>query len=241
VTESVTFATAFFAGVVSFLSPCVLPLIPGYLSFMTGLSSSELAADDRPTSRILGQSLLFVAGFTVVFVAFGATASVLGRFLFDYRELVERVAGVVVFAFGLLLVGVIKVPWLYGETRMDLERSRSFGQAASFVMGMAFGAGWTPCVGPILGSILMLAGSTESVARGAALLLAYSLGLGLPFVATALLFGKVTPLLAWLNRNALVINRVAGILLMALGVLMFTGQLGRVTGWLTEVLPFPEV
>jgi cytochrome c-type biogenesis protein len=234
---SVGFGAAFAAGVISFLSPCVLPIIPGYLSFMTGLTTGELSEERPSLSSVLLPSILFVVGFSVIFVAFGVSASLLGRFLTAYRDVLMRVAGVVVFAFGILLTGIIKVPWLYGEARIGLERSRAFGRAAALFMGMAFAAGWTPCVGPILGAILLLAASSGNASRGALLLLTYSIGLGLPFILTAVLFGRVGPLLRWLNRHALVINRVAGILLMAFGVLIFTGRLSLVAGWLTKVLP----
>ena len=186
---------------------------------------------------IVVPSLLFVLGFSIVFVGLGATASVLGRFLLDYRETIEKVAGIVVIAFGVLMLGIIKVPWLYGEARMEMGKARTFGRGAAVVMGMAFAAGWTPCVGPILGTILALAASAGNAARGALLLLAYSAGLGLPFVAVALLFGRVKPLLAWLNRHSLVISRVAGVLLIGVGVLIFSGRLGVLAGWLTQVLP----
>ncbi len=144
-------------------------------------------------------------------------------------------------AFGILMLGVIKVPWLYGEARMEMGKARAFGRGAAVVMGMAFAAGWTPCVGPILGTILTLAASTGNALRGAALLLAYSAGLGLPFVAVALLFGRVTPLLGWLNRHSLVISRVAGVFLILVGVLIFTGQLGVLAGWLTQAVPSIEL
>ena len=215
----------------------MLPLIPGYLSFMTGMTTSELSDGARPTARVLVPASLFVLGFSLVFVAMGASASILGEFLTSYQSVVEKVAGVVVVLFGLLMLGVVRVPWLYGEARADMSRSRSFGRGASLVMGMAFAAGWTPCVGPILGAILALAAASGSVAQGAALLLAYSLGLGLPFLAVALLFGRVKPLLIWLNRHALTVNRVAGAMLIGVGVLIFTGQLGALSVWLTSVLP----
>lgn len=234
---SVGLAAAFAAGVLSFLSPCVLPVIPGYLSFMTGLTVSELSDERLPLSVVLIPSLLFVTGFSVVFVALGVSASFFGQFLVEYRSIVTKVAGIMVFTFGLLLTGVIKVPWLYGEARVGLERSRSFGRGAALVMGMAFAAGWTPCVGPILATILALAASSGDAARGGVLLLAYSMGLGLPFVLTAVLFGRLTGLLRWLNRHALVIGRVSGVTLMVLGVLIFAGELGRLAGWLSSVLP----
>jgi cytochrome c-type biogenesis protein len=234
---SVGLAAAFAAGVLSFLSPCVLPIVPAYLSFMTGLTTSELSGDQVPLRVVLVPSILFVAGFSIVFVAFGASASVLGHYLVQYRSIVGRVAGLIVFAFGLLMTGWIKVPWLYGEARFGLERSRAFGRGAALVMGMAFAAGWTPCVGPILGTILALAASTGDVGRGALLLLTYSIGLGVPFILTALLFGRLKGLLRWIGRHTVVINRVAGLILMAVGVLMLTDRMGMLAGWLTNTLP----
>jgi len=241
VPELFAIGVAFAAGVVSFLSPCVLPLIPAYLSFMTGLTTAELAESDRSTAKVLTPALLFVAGFSVVFVALGATASVLGEFLSAYRSVIEMVAGIAVIAFGVLMLGIIKVPWLYGEARVDMEKSRSFGRGAAFVMGMSFAAGWTPCVGPILGSILAMAASGGSVTQGVVLLLAYSLGLGAPFILVALLFSRVTGLMRWLGRHALVINRVAGVMLIIVGILILTGQLGVLAAWLTGLLPTVEL
>jgi cytochrome c-type biogenesis protein len=232
---------AFAAGVLSFISPCVLPLIPGYLSFMTGLSVAELSGERRSTREILVPALLFVAGFSVVFVAFGATASVLGQALAQYRDIIEKVAGLALVAFGVFMLGVIRVPWLYGEARFDLQKSSRFGAAGALIMGVAFAAGWTPCVGPILGSILALAGSSGSVAQGTLLLLAYSLGLGLPFVAVALLFSRLSGALRWFSRHSLVINRVAGVILILLGVLIFSDRLGVIVTWLSNALPFLKV
>lgn len=231
---------AFAAGILSFLSPCVLPLIPGYLSFMTGLSASELA-EGRDRVRIVGPALLFVLGFSAVFVSLGATASIVGQFLLDYRVVIERVAGGLIILFGILMLGIIKMPWLYGEARVDLERSRSFGKGAAFVMGAAFAAGWTPCVGPILGSILTMAGSSGSVGKGALLLLSYSLGFGVPFIAVALLFSRLRGPLRWLSSHALAVNRVAGALLVLVGLLILTGQFGVVATWLTGLLPAVEL
>src|SRR5574340_1142523 len=164
------------AGVLTFLSPCVLPLIPGYVAFMTGMTSKELAARDRKLSSVLGPSLLFVAGFSVVFVALGASASAVGSFLSANRVIFERIAGVVIIALGFFMLGIVKVPWLYGEARFEMQKTRRFGSLASFVMGMAFAFGWSPCVGPILGSILMMAANEAEVARGALMLAVYSLG-----------------------------------------------------------------
>lgn len=232
----VGFLAAFGAGVVSFLSPCVLPLVPGYVAFLTGLSVGEIAQGQR-RSDVLVPSLLFVAGFSVVFVALGASASLLGSLLKEYRDILTVAGGVLVFAFGVLLLGVFRVPWLYQEARMDLGRARSFGRWAAPVMGMAFAFGWTPCVGPVLGSILLLAGTQGGVAGGAALLLVYSAGLAVPFLATALLLGRLTGALSWVNRHSIVFNRVGGVLLMTLGVLIATGRLAVLTAWLTRLLP----
>ena len=204
---------------------------------MTGLTTSELSDDSRPLGQIMGTAVLFVVGFSAVFVVLGASASVLGQFLTEYRDLIEKIAGVVVVLFGIFMLGVIRIPGLYGEARMDLAKSRRFGRGAALVMGMAFAAGWTPCVGPILGVILTLAASTGSVAQGALLLLAYSLGLGVPFLLVALLFGSAKPLLAWLNRHSIIINRIAGATLIVVGTLIFTGRLTVIAAWLTEVLP----
>jgi cytochrome c-type biogenesis protein len=208
---------------------------------MTGLTTAELR-DERPGfARVVVPALLFVAGFSLVFVAMGASASVLGQLFSAYRGVIEKVAGIAIVAFGVVMLGVIKVPWLYGEARFGMERSRSMGRGAALVMGMAFAAGWTPCVGPILGAILALAGSYGSVAQGALLLVAYSAGLGVPFVLVAVVFGRLTPLLARVQRHSLVINRVAGALLIVVGILIVTGQLGVLSSWLVRVLPTFEI
>jgi len=234
---TVGIVAAFVAGLISFLSPCVLPLIPAYLSFMTGLTTAEMASRKRSSARIMVPALLFVAGFSLVFVGLGASASVLGQFLAQYRDVVEKIGGILVIGFGVLMLGIIRVPWLYGEARADMAASRRFGRAAAFVMGMSFAAGWTPCVGPILAAILGMAGTSGDVGRGALLLLSYSLGLGVPFLLVALLFDRATPLLGWLNRHSLIINRVAGVILVLVGVLILSGRLAALATWLTKVLP----
>jgi cytochrome c-type biogenesis protein len=169
--------TAFTGGIMSFLAPCVLPLIPGYLSFMTGLSRAELAEGKRATSHVVVPSVLFVLGFSVVFMLLGAAAgfasSTLGPVLGRYDRVVEGLAGLVVYTMGLFVLGLVQVPWLQGEARFDLAKSRRFGRGAAFVMGLAFGFGWTPCVGPILTVILGLAAATGDVARAVTLLAAY--------------------------------------------------------------------
>jgi cytochrome c-type biogenesis protein len=235
--DRVGMLTAFGAGLVSFLSPCILPLIPGYISFMSGRSLAELSGGDRRLRDVMVPAALFVVGFSIVFVALGASASLLGSLLSGYRDVLARVSGVLIFLLGFLMLGIVRVPWMYGEARFDLAKSRRFGNWAAPVMGMAFAFGWTPCVGPILGSILMMAGRTGSVAQGVALLLAYSAGLAVPFLLVAALLGRLTGVLRWLGRHALALNRVSGVVLMVLGAAIATDTLGRVVLMLSRFLP----
>jgi cytochrome c-type biogenesis protein len=228
---------AFLAGVVSFASPCILPLLPGYLAFLAA-SGAAGAVSPRPRLRLFLHGLLFVAGFSLVFIALGASASALGSLLRDYRTLLTRVAGVVVFAFGLLMLGVLRAPSLYREVRLDPARTTGLGGWTALAMGAAFGFGWTPCVGPVLGTILVLAGGSAP-AQGVALLAAYSLGLGVPFLLAALLFDRVGRLSGWLERRSLVIQRVSGVVLMLLGLTMATGTLAPAVSALSRVLHIP--
>jgi cytochrome c-type biogenesis protein len=235
--SAVGIGAALGAGVLTFLSPCVLPLIPGYIALITGLSGREAPDGPATTRRVLVPALLFVIGFSTVFVALGASASALGSFLSANRLLFERIAGIAVITLGVLMLGIIRVPWLYGEARFDLARARRFGPAAALVMGMAFAFGWSPCVGPILGSVLMLAMDSGQASRGALLLGAYSAGLAIPFLAVALALGRAKPLLSWLSRRTLVLNRVAGGVLISLGLLILTGWLAPLVGFLSRFIP----
>jgi len=237
VSETASLFAALGAGFITFLSPCVLPLIPGYVAFMTGMTFAELTSSERKTSQVLMPSLLFVLGFSIVFVALGTSASVVGSFLSQYSSVLEKVAGGIIMLLGFFMLGIIKVPWLYGEARFEMHKAKRFGGLAALVMGMAFAFGWSPCVGPVLGSILMLAANSAEAGRGALLLGVYSIGLGVPFVLVALLLGKVKPVLNWLNRHALMINRIAGVVLMTLGLLILTGWIGPVVGWLSMFIP----
>lgn len=238
----ISYFGAFVGGVLSFLAPCVLPLIPGYLSFMTGLSVSEIRSGESAKRSILIPSILFTLGFTVVFVLIGAAAGfasgALRPVMIQYQETLGIVSGVLVALIGVLLLGIIKVPWLYGEARFEMANSRRFGRAAAFVMGIAFGFGWTPCVGPILAVILGMAAQTGDVVRSASMLGVYSLGLATPFLLTAVFFGRLTGTLKWFNRHSLAISRFAGGILVVMGVLMATGQLGRLSSMLIQALPF---
>jgi cytochrome c-type biogenesis protein len=236
-TGQVGLLAALGAGFVSFLSPCVLPLVPGYLSFLGGLTLGVRPSRGSRASDLMLPALLFVAGFSVVFIALGVSASLLGGILSGNRVLISRISGVVIVLFGFFMLGVVKVPWLYREARFDPARTRVLGRWAAPAMGAAFGFAWTPCVGPILGSILMLAARSGSAGEGAMLLAAYSLGLGLPFLVVAGLLGRMTPVLKWFGRHATVIARVSGVVLMLLGALVATNQLGLVSALLARWIP----
>jgi len=234
---------AFAAGVVSFLSPCVLPLVPGYLSYVTGLSGAELAGEDEDAARrrtpasdgdtiveapaaapaartrVLAGSLLFVLGFTVVFVAYGAAFGALGEALFRYQEPITRVLGVVVIVLGLSFLGVI--PGIQREFRLHtLPRVGLWGAP---LLGVLFGLGWTPCIGPTLGAVQTLAFTEASAARGALLSAIYCLGLGLPFVLVGLLYRRALGAIGWVRRHSLTVMRIGGVLLVAIGLLLVTG------------------
>jgi cytochrome c-type biogenesis protein len=226
---------AFGGGMLSFLSPCVLPLVPGYISLISGVGVSELR-DPGPGNvgvlpKVVRPTLLFVAGFTVVFTALGVSATAVGRALTEHQLGINRVAGALVFAMGLFLAGFVQPQAMMAERRFHVLPSR-LGMWAPPVMGMAFAFGWTPCIGPILGGVLSLAGTQSTVARGGFLLVAYSLGLGVPFVLTGVAFGRLTGVFDWVKRHYRVINGVAGLALAAFGLLLF---FNRVT-WLSQQL-----
>ncbi len=209
------------AGFVSISSPCVLPLLPGYISYITALPLEELGtAGARRVA--LRASILFVAGFTVVFTALGASFAFVGSTLLRNADLITRVAGVGIIVLGAAMVGWLRIPWLLRERRIDLHRV-SRGPGSALPLGMAFAFGWTPCIGPILGTILALAGATQTAGWGAVLLMLYSLGLGVPFIFAALWFQKARASLEWLRRNGRRIELVGGGLLMTVGALFATG------------------
>jgi cytochrome c-type biogenesis protein len=211
-------AVSLAAGTVSIATPCCLPLIPGYLAYVSGVSAGEMGH----TTRVLGAALLFVLGFSIVFTALGATASVLGAFLVGRLSLLVKVGGLFVIAMGLATVGVLRVPFLYREKRLDLNRVRS-GPAGAVPLGMAFAFGWTPCIGPVLGAILTTAATTQTASRGAFLLFMYSLGMGIPFLLLALVYARADRTLGILRHHGPAIERAGGALLVAVGVLLVTG------------------
>lgn len=231
--ESVSLAVAFAAGVLSFLSPCVLPLIPSYVGFLTGMTAEELQV--RRGTALL-HALWFVGGFTLIFVALGASASALGVALLASQHWIARVGGVLVILFGLYLVGVLRPAFLMRERRVHLAR-KPLGYLGSSVAGVAFGAAWTPCIGPILGAILTLAATRASVGQGTALLGVYALGLAVPFLLTAFAldrflvwFQRVRPYIRW-------VERVAGVMLIVLGLLLVTDRFTLLAGYLQRLTP----
>jgi cytochrome c-type biogenesis protein len=218
-------AVAFGAGILSFLSPCVLPLVPGYLSMVTGLSAADLEAGaTRDLAPLLRGTLGFVAGFTLVFTALGAAASGVGHVLLEHQRAFEVAAGLTVIVLGLWLVG-LGTPSLFHIERRFHPRPSRLGAWAPPVMGMAFAFGWTPCIGPVLGGVLGLAATRSTLGSGLVLLVAYSLGLGVPFLLTGLAFGRMTTLFAQVRRGLWVVDVVAGVALVAFGVLLCTGNL----------------
>ncbi|MGH7319923.1 MAG: cytochrome c biogenesis CcdA family protein [Candidatus Rokuibacteriota bacterium] len=214
---------AFSAGVFSFLSPCVLPLFPSYLSFITGMSVDELQGLTTGRRRVVGHSLAFILGFSMVFVGMGASFSVIGQLLFDHRDLIRQVGGSLMIIFGLYIAGVLPLAWL-GRYRQVRLRAKPAGLIGSWVVGVTFAIGWTPCVGPILGSILTLASAAESVGTGVALLSAYSAGLGLPFFLSSLALGGFLAVFQRFRPWIPVVERTAGVLLVLVGILVVTNH-----------------
>lgn len=231
--DSIGLTISFTAGVLSFLSPCVLPLIPSYVSFITGLSLDDVQRSRRIT---LVHSLLFVTGFTLVFLALGATATVMGRLLHQYRDWVGRIGGVLVIVLGLYLLGVFNIGAFARERRLHIA-NKPLGYLGTVFVGMAFAAGWTPCIGPILGGVLTYTASSADLNRGLLLLLAYSLGLAVPFLLAAVMIERFMTLFQR-YRGALVwMSRASGALLIAIGVLMITGSMTVLTAWLQQWTP----
>lgn len=226
---------ALLAGAVSFCSPCVLPLIPGYISYVSGVSVDDLEAGaSGHTGRVVAQSVLFVGGFAVVFTALGASASAIGGVLADYRLLLNQLSGLFIIAMGLSLTGVLRLGALLREYRLPF-RERPRGPFGVLALGGAFAFAWIPCVGPILASILLYAGSAATVGTGATLLFVYALGLGIPFILTGLAFTRAARALRWLRRYSGRVEAASGMALVGVGILVFTNKMFYVAIWGQEL------
>jgi cytochrome c-type biogenesis protein len=229
--EQVPYHLALLSGLASFFSPCVLPLIPAYFTFITGLSLEELTESKASSLRIkiIGSTILYVSGFSFVFIILGASASYLGSFVFEYRNVITKIGGSVIILFGFHLTGLIRIRYLDFEKRLHIQK-KPLHFLGAFFIGMAFGAGWSPCIGPLLGSILIIAGSQETVRTGILLLVVYSAGLAVPFILISIF---IHFLLAFIKKTVKIIryvNAVAGILLIIIGLLLLTDKLFLITG-----------
>jgi cytochrome c-type biogenesis protein len=245
--ENVSLVAAFVAGFLSFISPCVLPLIPGYLSYISGITVEEmrgasgggavaLAAPPAARRRVLVTSLAFVLGFSLVFVSLGASASAVGQLLMEKLSLLGKIAGAIIIVFGLHTMGVLKIGWLYAEKRVQ-TRKKPAGPLGAVLVGVAFAFGWTPCIGPILAAILAVAAAQETVGQGVQLLAVYSLGLGIPFIATSLAINQFFAAFAKIRRYYHAVEIASGALLVAIGVLIFTNRFTIIAQYLTPYLP----
>lgn len=237
--QPITYLGAFVAGLLSFLSPCVLPLIPSYITYITGLSFGDLQAEHP--GHVIRQkttlhSVAFITGFTVVFVLLGASATLLGSFLQTHMTIIRKAGGALVVLFGLHVAGLLPISWLLGEKRVNL-RHKPAGYLGSFTVGLAFAAGWTPCIGPILASILMIAATEEKVGQGILLLLLYSIGLGIPFLISSLTLHRFIFLFNRFKRHIRIFEIITGLFLVVVGVLIFTNWLSRLSGYANMLLP----
>ena len=236
--HDVTFLAALVAGLVSFLSPCVLPLVPPYLIFLAG-TSLERFADQEPEPRVRRETVtaaaLFVLGFATVFVALGASASIIGSLIRAYSEPLSIVAGVIIIVMGLHFLGLTPIAWLHHQKRLDV--AKPVGLWGAYVIGLAFAFGWTPCIGPILAAILAVAASEQTVARGALLLAVYSLGLGIPFIIAAFAIEPFAAFLARFKRYLRRVEQAMGALLVLTGIAFLTGSISQLSIWLLEAFP----
>ncbi len=224
---------AFSAGILSFLSPCVLPLVPSYVTFITGMNLEDLQRSRRTT---FVHAALFVAGFTLIFLALGAGATLFGQLMLRNRDIISRVGGALVILFGLYLLGVLNFGFLAKDTRLHLA-NKPIGYLGTLLVGIAFGAGWSPCIGPILGAILTMAANESSLGQGMTLLLAYSMGLAVPFIVAALAVDRFMGFFAKVRRHMVWVNRTAGALLVFVGVLMVTNRFTMLATWLQDFTP----
>ena len=234
-TANITFVSAFVAGLLSFLSPCVLPLIPSYITYITGISFADLQAE-HPAHKVRQQtlfhSLLFIAGFTFVFVLLGASATFIGGFLQEHMKLIRKIGGVLIIIFGIHVTGVFPIGMLLGEKRISIHRKPA-GYLGSFLVGIAFAAGWTPCIGPILATILMVAATEETVYHGVALLFCYSMGLAIPFFLSSLALHQFLFLFNRLKKFIRIFEIITGVFLIIVGFMIYTNYLSKLGSYTT--------
>jgi len=226
---------AFLAGVISFLSPCVLPIVPPYLAYMSGISLSE-GTDNNKVVSIFLPAVFFVLGLSTVFLILGFTASALGTVFLSYQDTLITISGILVMGFGLHFLGILRIGFLEREARFEAS-SQNGSAFGAYVLGLAFAFGWTPCIGPQLASILTLAASEGSVARGTTLLGVYALGLGVPFLLVALFLSRLSATLTWLKRHMQIIERLMGLLLWTIGLMMLTGGFADFSFWILDTFP----
>lgn len=236
--SNITFAGAFVAGLLSFLSPCVLPLIPSYITYITGLSFADLQ-DEHPSHKVRQQtvihSLLFIAGFTLIFVLLGASATYIGGYLHSKMELLRKVGGVLIVLFGVHISGLLPINILLGEKKISLHRKPA-GYIGSILVGIAFAAGWTPCIGPILASILMVAAAGDTVAKGILLLLTYSMGLAIPFFLSSLALHHFILFFNRFKKYIRLFEIVTGLFLIVVGIMVFTNYLSIIGRYSTMIM-----
>ena len=234
---------AFLAGLVSFASPCVLPLVPAYLSYLTGsrLEDLQAAYDPGTRGRLIVLALGFIAGFTLVFVSLGASASAIGSLLLQNRRLIAQAGGVIIIVLGLQMIGVLRLRFLAMDTRPQLTKARGGSLGMSIIVGIAFAAGWSPCIGPILAGILALASQANGVREGAWLLFVYSMGLAVPFLVTAAAIGVVLPALARIRRVLPAIEIAAGVFMVLTGLVLVTNSFLRIAGFFYQFVPQPKI
>ncbi len=237
---SVTYFGALIAGLLSFLSPCVLPLVPPYLCFLGGTTFDQLAGEDETPSHVyttvVMSSIAFVLGFTTVFVTLGATATLAGQLIAENLPLLSKIAGVVIIIAGLHFLGVIHIPILHREARYHAD-ARPAGLAGAYVIGLAFAFGWTPCIGPVLAAILAMAAGQDSLSQGVSLLLVYSLGLGIPFIAAAIAIRPFLRMLQRYRKHLATMEKVLGAFLVLTGILFLTDSMTLIAGWILEAFP----
>ncbi|HEY9039818.1 MAG TPA: cytochrome c biogenesis protein CcdA [Roseovarius sp.] len=228
---------ALLAGTLSFLSPCVLPIVPPYLAYMSGVTLQDLSQQGSASRRrAIVPALFFVLGLSTIFLLLGAAASALGLAFLQYQSTLNSIAGVLVMVFGLHFLGIIRIGFLDREMRMDAG-DRGGSAFGAYILGLAFAFGWTPCIGPQLGAILSLAASEASVARGTSLLAVYAIGLGVPFILVAAFLPRLTGFMGWMKRHMARIERIMGLLLWTIGLMMLTGGFSAFAFWLLETFP----